>query len=155
MHIQLYCSFLKRQYFFSWDLSFCQIRIWLPKQFNLKSYLNRAVMLYKGLLRVQQLVLISRLTIGNKNLINTYKIFSCSLEDTCYLYKEFMHVCVWEEQKVSEAETVNGGVSEKYLVKILCNDQLRYWKQISQSKQYMINNIIHNSGIIPVFFIKK
>lgn len=119
-------AFWKDNTFFSWDLSFCQIRIRLPKEFNLKSYLNRAVMLYKGLLRVQQLALISRLTIGKKNRINTYKIFSCSLEEICYLYKEFMHVCVWEEQKVSEAETVKRGVSEKYLVKILCNDQLRY-----------------------------
>lgn len=54
-------------------LIFYQIRIQLPTQFYFKTHLNRTIVLYKRLLRVQQLLFISRLTSENKTLLTLTK----------------------------------------------------------------------------------
>lgn len=71
-HTLLYYSFLKMEFFFM-RLIFYQIRIQLPTQFYFKTHLNRTIVLHKRLLRVQQLLLISRLTSENKTLLTLTK----------------------------------------------------------------------------------
>lgn len=64
-------------------------------------------MLQNRVLRVQQLLLISRLTAENKTLLTLTKSLPVIGGDMVLWesYKELMHSYVWEEQKVLEAGT--------------------------------------------------